>query len=388
MKKIIALTNSRSDYDLMSYVYKFLNDDKEINFKLFVGGGHFSAIHNKSFKLIEKDNFKNIIICKSHVETHDETSRVKSSSRLLFKLSEFLKKEKPDLILYAGDREEVIVGAMSSAYLSIPSVHFFAGDHDSDGLVDNPIRHATSILSSFCVTTIQEHKLRLIKLGIKASRIKVFGSPALDKFIYEKKNSREDLVKKFKSNIFLNEYALLIHHPLMNFEKESILEIKNILSVLKQKKIHTILMPPNLDFGNFKIKYILENFEKKNKNFKLLSNIHRTDFVNIYRNCLFQIGNSSSGILESASLKIPAINVGDRMHQRKSNDNVIFCNNKIKSIENAIEKAQSSSFRCFVKQKKNIYYKKNSSKKIYKFIKNLNTTNYRCFRYMDPLKNK
>ena len=100
----------------------------------------------------------------------------------------------PDLIIYAGDREEVMVGAMISGYLKIPSMHFFAGDHDLDGSIDNPIRHAASRLSSYQIVSIGEHYERLIATGLNPERIYCIGSCALDKFCFEPKLSKK--VKK------------------------------------------------------------------------------------------------------------------------------------------------------------------------------------------------
>lgn len=69
----------------------------------------------------------------------------------------------PDLIIYAGDREDVMIGALLGGYLGIPTVHFFGGDHASDGHIDNPIRHAVSKLSTCHFVSIEEHKKGCLK---------------------------------------------------------------------------------------------------------------------------------------------------------------------------------------------------------------------------------
>ena len=71
------------------------------------------------------------------------------------------------------------------------------------------------------------------------------------------------------------------------------------------------------------------------------------------------IGNSSSGIRESASLKIPFVNIGNRQDHREQNSNTINCECNTESIYNAISKA------ILMKENlsgENVYYKKNSSK--------------------------
>ena len=53
------------------------------------------------------------------------------------------------------------------------------------------------------------------------------------------------------------------------------------------------------------------------------------------------IGNSSSGILENASLKIGAVNIGDRQNLRERGKNVFDANYNHKDIFKKIKKAIS-----------------------------------------------
>ena len=80
------------------------------------------------------------------------------------------------------------------------------------------------------------------------------------------------------------------------------------------------------------------------------------------------IGNSSSGIIESASFQIPTINIGDRQKGRFAQKNVINCKFNIKKIESAFKKANSKKFVRSIKKIKNIYYKKNTSSNICNLI--------------------
>ena len=56
MKKILAITAIRSDYDLMSGIYKYLHQDEAIELKLLVTGAHLSSVSGYSVKEIIKDN--------------------------------------------------------------------------------------------------------------------------------------------------------------------------------------------------------------------------------------------------------------------------------------------------------------------------------------------
>lgn len=59
----------------------------------------------------------------------------------------------------------------------------------------------------------------------------------------------------------------------------------------------------------------------------------------------FVIGNSSSGIIEVPSFKIPTINIGDRQKGRIQASSVINCEPNKNDILEAIDKALSNEFK-------------------------------------------
>ena len=56
------------------------------------------------------------------------------------------------------------------------------------------------------------------------------------------------------------------------------------------------------------------------------------------------IGNSSSGILEAPSFKIPTINIGDRQKGRTQADSILNCSPDANAIRQAIDHALSPTF--------------------------------------------
>ena len=183
MKKILAFTSIRSDYDLMSPLYRLLHEDKDIDFKIIVSGAHLSHSFGYSIEQIRKDGFDILLEIETLLSSDTGLSRVKSASLLLQNSLETIAKFNPDLMIFAGDREDVIMYAMIGGYLNIPTIHVFAGDHVEDGYIDNPIRHATSKLSSAHFVTLKEHKKRLVRMGENPKRVFEIGNISLDKFV-------------------------------------------------------------------------------------------------------------------------------------------------------------------------------------------------------------
>jgi len=382
--KILALTGNRSDYDLMSPLYRLLHQDPTIKLNLLVSGAHLAKTYGYSITSIKEDNYSILCEIESLIHSDSKQSRLKSASILLQSSIDIVAHFDPDLIIYVGDREDVIVGGLLGCYLEKPTMHFWSGDHASDGNTDNAIRHATSKLSSIHMVSLPQHRDRLIKMGESPDRIFYIGSIALDNFSKHVPISKDEIKKQFNvENNFQNEYALVIYHPLPT-EREIYGEtFKNILEVLQENNIPAFINSPNTDPGNYPGLNVIDSYAK-NPNFVSTKNIPRDLFLSIYKNAKFIIGNSSSGIVEAASIPIPAINVGERQKGRFAESNVIFCSLKRNEINHAVKKACSENFLNAIKEIKNPYGDGQSAERAYHLIKKLNLRQF-SYKNEDPL---
>jgi UDP-hydrolysing UDP-N-acetyl-D-glucosamine 2-epimerase len=269
---------------------------------------------------------------------------------------DFVRQYQPDVIVFAGDREDVLVGGMLGGFLGIPTAHFFGGDHAADGHIDNPVRHATSKLASAHFVSISEHKERLLKLGEPARRIFVIGSVALDKFLAEPAVPVETILHAIGAGVHARTHplALLIFHPISDEHEVAADYIANATQALEEEGFHVCIGAPNTDPGNFSLTQALETLAKKPE-VTFYRNLSRAHFINLFRHARLIAGNSSSGILEAASLKMPAINIGERQRGRLCGKNVIFTDGQLINIRNAVKETQSMPFQETLKNLRNLY---------------------------------
>lgn len=383
MKRILACTSIRSDYDLMSPLYVLLDNDPDIELKLLISGAHLSPTHGNSVNQIKQDGFDVLLKVETLLSSDSSLSRVKSASFLLQGSLEVVADYSPDLIIFAGDREDVLVYAMIGGYLSIPTAHFFAGDHVKDGYIDNPIRHATSKLASTHFVTLPEHKYRLVRMGEDASRVHVIGNIALDRFVNFTPIPKSRLQQELNLPIVPEEYALVIFHPITS-ELDLVGQyFENMINCLLERGMQAFISYPNIDPGNHELVKIIEKFSAYDGLF-FYKNMAREDFLSVYKHAKLIIGNSSSGICEAASLKIPAINVGIRQTGRFADDNVIFCEADVESIRNSLELALSTSFQDNLEKIENSYGVGDSAKKAYQIIKEVDFSAF-VAKVEDPL---
>lgn len=385
IKKILAFTGIRSDYDLMSGIYKDILLNEEIEISLIVSGAHLSKTYGDTIKEIEKDRIPILAKIENLLDSDSKSSRVKSLSILMQNCISFVEEYSPDLILYAGDREEVIVAATVGAYLGIPTAHFYGGDHAKDGHVDNSVRHATSKLSTFHFVTNEKSKARLMRMGENPERIFNTGSPSLDKFLeVEPQEKREIISGLTKKEI--QSYALLIYHPFFDEEEFADKFFEQILISLKKKNIKAFISYPNTDSGNKKIINVIEKYAS-DSDFVFYKNLDRDTFVNLFIHSDFLIGNSSMGIYESSFIKKPAINVGRRQRGRLAAENVVFVNQDVKEIIKSIDYIGTDDFKDKLIRVTSPYGEGKSVRKAIEIIKDLNLEEH-LLKIEDPLEMK
>lgn len=386
-RKILAFTSNRSEYDLMSYLYKRLAADRGLDFRVLVSGAHLSPTFGETVRTVERDGLRVLDRIETLLDSDADAGRIKSASILLQNAIQSVTRFAPDLILYAGDREDVIIAALIGGYLRIPTAHFFAGDQDLDGLIDNPVRHAASRLSTFKFVSLEEHRRRLLALGENPARIFLTGSPALDKFREERRLSRAALFRRIApGRPALPRHALVLFHPLMGQEDKSLRELRACLETLKSEGIPAVVNTPNIDAGARRMLALMKEFSG-HEGFRFVNGLDRECFVNVYRGALFQLGNSSSGILEAASIPLAAINVGDRNAGRAHQRNVIFSRGDAASLRRSIARALSPAFqRANVRGLRNQYGDGRSSEKAYRILKRLRLEGFEEFRREDPLR--
>ena len=344
MKKILAITGIRSDYDLMSSLYILLKHHKDISLKLLIGGAHMSPRFGRTIDLIHADGIEPLICLETLIDGDTTSSRLKTASIFLQGAIDAVSSWQPDLIIYAGDREETWIGAMLGAYLEIPTIHFYGGDHTLTGHVDNPIRHAVSKLSTAHFVATKEHQKRLLAMGEPEHRIFITGSLAIDNFVNQDLIEPHLLAKKLGITFLNLPYALVIFHPDPS-EKERAGEIiNNIIDTLLRRGIAVCVGYPNTDPANSKIIEVIESYQL-NPNVFIYKNLARREFLSLYKGAQIIVGNSSSGIMESSSIPIPAINVGLRQRGRMAAKNVVFCDSDIDSIAAAVNLTESKEFR-------------------------------------------
>jgi len=366
-RKVFYLTGTRADFGLMSETLQVINSSKLIDLSIIVTGTHLSKEFSYTLKNVNSSKIK---ICKKiyvdNERTNDAQITPKNIAKIIHDLSSFFRKNKPDILLLLGDRGEMLAGAIAAIHHGICIAHIHGGERS--GTVDESVRHAISKLSHYHFVTNDDSKNRLEKMGEKKSNIFNVGAPGL---VNINKNllCKSYLFSMFKLQLNL-EFVLFIYHPVPEYtENLNFIVINKIFKILLKLKLQIIVLYPNSDVGSLRVKKYLDYY-KDNNLVRLFANLDRNIFLSLMKHARFMIGNSSSGIIEAASLDLPVINIGLRQNLRARNSNVYDFSDKFKEIE--LEKLVIKLLMNKKLKTNNIYYKVNTSLKINKLLESLN----------------
>ena len=368
-KKILVIGSSRATFGYKKELLKILKKSKEFDLYFVVTGMHLSKEHGFSVDEIKNNNIKINKKIKIPIKNVEPLDWITSLSFLMKKISIEYKKFRPDVVLVTGDRAEMFISALTATYMNIPVAHIQAGD--LSGHIDGVARHAITKLSHLHFASCKDSYNRVLKLGEQKFRVFNTGAPQLDNLINKKKINKNYIINKIGFNFYKTGYILVINHPTLANYKNALNETNILLKALEKRKEKKVVIYPNSDTGYKSI--IKAIYKKKTQDFIVIKNLQRQDFIELLANTNLLIGNSSCGILEASTFKIPVINLGDRQEGRMQSKNIINSRYEKKEILKKINFVFSNKkFNKSLKKIKNPYGNGKSSIKIFNILKKIN----------------
>jgi len=365
MKNIFLITGSRADYGVMKILIKRFN--KKRGFKLVLTGSHLLSAYGNTIKEIRNDGVK--IDYKIKIKNSSDSAHQisKATGEGIKKFAFLFNQKRPDIIIVLGDRYEILSAVIAAYFSKIPVAHIGGGD-TTLGVIDEGIRHSISKMSWLHFTNDQKGKKRLLQLGEDPKNIFNTGSLGIES-IKNVKLVPQALIEKKLNFKFKKKNILVTFHPVTLENNSSKKHMAHILSALKNLKDTQIIFTyPNNDINGREIIKMINKFVKNKKNAAAFPSLGQTLYISILKRVDCILGNSSSGIFEAPTLKIPTINIGDRQKGRLFTKSIINCKANKKQILNSIKKIYSNGFRKKIKSVKNYYEKNNTSMKIYNII--------------------
>ena len=353
LRRIGVVTVARSDFGIYRPVLRAIQEDSRLGLWLYVTGMHLSERFGLTVREVEAEGFPVTERIPMLLEGDAPKDIALSMARGTSGMAEALARHRPDILVVLGDRFEMHAAAVAAVPFNIPIAHIHGGEL-SFGAIDDALRHSMTKLSHLHFATTEESADRIRQMGEEAWRITKSGAPGLDNLLLLEIPDPGTIESEFQ--IRLDPPPLLVtYHPETRNPKEAEGEFAELLKALDAIDVPVLFTLPNADPGNRHLIEKLREYVKKSRDAWLVDNFGTANYFGAMRAAAAMVGNSSSGIIEAASFKLPVVNIGDRQKGRVRAANVIDARSDEGAIRQSIDQALSPEFRRSLEKLKNTY---------------------------------
>ena len=351
--------------------------------QILVTGAHLSPEFGLTYTEIENDGFKIDKKVEMLLSADTSGSVVKSMGLGMIGFSEALQELKPDLLVILGDRYEMLSLASASLIFKIPIVHIHGGEL-TEGAYDDAIRHAITKMSHLHFASTEEYRNRIIQLGENPKFVYNVGAIGLDSVKNLPLLNKDDLEKDLEFQFKKYNYQVTFHPSTLDEElPEKHFQIL-LNSIDRQEDSFFIFTKANADTGGRIINKMIDDYVSKNKHkSKAYTSLGNLRFLSFVKFCTAVVGNSSSGILETPSLKTATINIGDRQKGRLQAESII--NTTVSEVEilKAFDLVKSLDFRNKINISVSPYGSGQATEHIMQVLRSVDLTDFKTKQFYD-----
>lgn len=343
MPSVCFVTLSRSDYASLRPVALAALADPAIDMHLVAGGSHALARYGNTLEQIRQDGLPVHTVARFLHETDDSPAELASAyARAVAEFVRIFTGLQPERVFVIGDRWEMLAVVSAASMLQIPIVHHSGGDI-TQGSADNQTRYALTTLSHLHLVALPEHRERLIRMGEEQWRVITTGEPALTALADYAKTSPD-----IHARLGLKPdepFVLATFHPTSFDAAPPERQVDVFLQALDGVAEAVILTAPNPDAASELFLTSYRAYAAAHPNVQLHDSLGPQNYYAAMAQAKYMIGNSSSGMWESASFRLPVVNIGPRQQGRVHGGNVVNCDLEAKAIAAAIAQATDPTFR-------------------------------------------
>lgn len=344
-RKICIVLTTRGNYAKMKSVIHEILRRPDLELQVILGGMVVLEKYGRLLQAIKDES--NIVVNKTInfvIEGESLPTMAKSSGLAVIEFSNAFEDLKPDVVIVIADRFECLPIALAAAYMNIAVAHVEGGE--VSGSIDESIRHAITKLSHIHLPASLDAAKRIEKMGESPEIIHHVGGTSMD-VIRELDLENLEPVRSYQKEygmgplieIKSREYLILIQHPVTTEYDDNLLNIGETIEAIKALNMPTVWVMPNMDAGADSINKAVRRFREDNppNNVHFFKSLPIEYYAPLLKNAACILGNSSSGIRESAFLGTPTVNIGTRQHGRERGRNVVDVGYNSSEIINAVK---------------------------------------------------
>ncbi len=345
------VTGTRAEFGLLEPVLQALASRGRVESRLIVTGMHLLTKFGHTVDEIRARGWRVDAAVRMQTGRDDGSAEAGALGRGIERISKAIDRLHCDTVLVLGDPIEAFAGATAGAVSRRVVAHIHGGDR-APGDIDDQLRNAISRLAHVHLVASRDAARRLARMGEPADRIHIVGAPGLDairEFLAKPPHpgtlklcdsGTTKRQKAGKTSIApASPYAVLVLHPCGRKPAVEAAVARAAMTAIERNGLAGVAIWPNSDPGHTGV--IAEYEKQTNRSgWRVFKSLPREDYLRLVTGAAVLVGNSSSGIIESASLGVNAVNIGPRQAGRlRCGKNVVESGESLPAISRATRTA-------------------------------------------------
>lgn len=260
--------------------------------------------------------------------------------------SHALRASLPDCLLLLGDRFEMLGAATAALLTGVPVVHI-AGGTVSEGAFDDSIRNAISKMATLHLVETELCRHRLLQMGENPSAVVRTGALGVWNALNVGRLDRRALAARIGFDPG-EKFIMATYHPETLASLPATRQLSIFLSGLRMAleadpHLRVIITAPNSDTDPAPLIALIHAFAAESpERVCYVRSLGRVGYLSAVALSRGVVGNSSSGIVETPSLGVPTVNVGDRQKGRERGEGVYDVPLMAESVAEGVRRAVSA----------------------------------------------
>ena len=379
-RKIAVVTSSRADYSHLYWPLRRLADHPDVDLRIIVLGAHLSPEFGNTIHEIEKDGFPIDSRIECLLSSDSDIGMAKTIGVATLGLADVLGQMRPDLLLLIADRYEMLAPASVALALRIPVAHIEGGEI-TEGAIDDAVRNALTKMSHIHFTSTEQARQRVISMGEQEWRVHHAGAPSLDHLRLQTLLTREELESRLE--IDLRRPSILVSYHPVTIARDTLEEADALFAALESTPEQLLFCFPNSDAGSRALIERTKSFLARSGRGRMWTNLGPLVYWSLLLQVRVLLGNSSSGIMESASFALPTVNVGLRQQGRERPRNVLDATPSSNCILEKLHIAMSEKFRRSLAGMTNPYGDGHASERIIQVLTTVSLSQELLMKHVD-----
>jgi UDP-N-acetylglucosamine 2-epimerase (non-hydrolysing) len=250
-----------------------------------------------------------------------------------------------EVLVVLGDRWELLDVVPPAFLLGVPVVHLHGGEV-TEGAVDERVRHAvTKLADEHCVASA-DAAARLRQLGEPEERIHMTGAPGLDRLVSVSPMPDTEIASRTRLREVRRPFALFTYHPPTTVEPTRAgTWAREALEATLEVCGSVVATHPGMDAGREEVLAALDDLARRHPDRLAVVPALGRDYPRVLAAADVVVGNSSSGVIEAATVHVPAVDIGDRQRGRLRGGNVVHSDEGRVPVGDALRRALAPAFR-------------------------------------------